>query len=255
MNRDIDHCLSAHEIASYVNGDLRGGEKAEIEGHLDECRLCADAIEGVAGLEVKQDNLSSADSVLTRLRLQAASGAPSLPVRQAVSRVWPARPYLALAATVVILAGVSAYLTRPGPGETLFQQNFEPYPSTQPVVRGAATDAGSHALRLYESRDYRGALAGFEDALKDSPNDPVLRFYAGLCQLALDRSADAIGSLEETRKLGAGELEGPADWYLSLAYLRSSNRQEARSRLTRIADAEGFYAEKARALLAALDSR
>jgi tetratricopeptide (TPR) repeat protein len=169
--------------------------------------------------------------------------------------VWSARPYLALAATVVILAGLSAYLTRPGLGETLFQQHFEPYPSTQPVVRGAATDAASHALRLYESRDYRGALAGFEDALKERPSDPVLWFYAGLCQLALGRSADAIGSLEESRRLGAGELEGPAEWYLSLAYLLSRNRDEVRSRLTRIADAGGFYAGKARALLAALDSR
>jgi tetratricopeptide (TPR) repeat protein len=253
MNRNIDRCLSAHEIASYVKGDLPDGEKAELARHLDECRLCADAVEGVAGLESKQDYLNSADLMLTRLRLRAASAAPSPPVRQSVSRVWSARPYLALAATVVILAGLSAYLTRPRPGETLFQQNFEPYPSTQPVVRGAATDARSDALRLYEARDYRGALAGFEDALKERPNDPVVRFYAGLCQLALGRSADAIGSLEATRKLGAGELEGPAEWYLSLAYLRNRDSGEARSRLTRIADAGGFYAERARALLAALD--
>jgi tetratricopeptide (TPR) repeat protein len=251
MNRNPDECLSAQAIVAYANGELRDDVKAKVERHLDECRLCAGAIEGAAGLESRQDYLNSADTVLTRLRLRAASGAPA--VRQSRSRVWSARPYLALAATVVVVAGLTAYLTRPEGGDALFQQHFEAYPSTQPVVRGAAPDAASHALFLYESRDYLGALAGFERALNERPNDPAARFYAGLCQLTLGRSADAISNLEETRKLGAGEFEGPAEWYLALAYLRSHNIGEARSRLQRIAAEGGFYADKARALLPALD--
>jgi tetratricopeptide (TPR) repeat protein len=251
MNRDADECLSAQTIVSYANGELRDAEKAEVERHLDECRLCAGAMEGVVGLESRQDYLTSADSVRTRIRLRAAFEVPS--VRQSPSRVWSALPYLALAATIVVVAGTTVYLTRPGGGEALFQQHFEPYPSTQPVVRGGATDAASHALSLYESRDYRGALAAFEEALKGRPDDAATRFYAGLCQLAAGRSSDAISTLEETRKLGAGEFERPAEWYLALAYLRSHNIGEARARLERIAAEGGFYADKARALLPALD--
>jgi tetratricopeptide (TPR) repeat protein len=250
MSRELDECLAPQTIVSYLNGSLRDDEKAEVDRHLDECRLCAGAVEGVTWLEARQEYLTSADSVLTRLRLRAASGAPS--ARQSPSRVWSARPYLALAATLVIFGGVTAYLTRAGGNEALFQQHFEPYPSTQPVVRGAATDTVSHALLLYESRDYRGALAAFEQVLKERPNDPAARFYAGLCQLVLGRSADAISNLEETRKLGAGELEGPAEWYLALGYLRH-DIGEARSRLQRIAAGGGFYADQARALLPALD--
>jgi tetratricopeptide (TPR) repeat protein len=251
MSRNIDDCLSAREILSHVNGELRDDEKAEVDRHLDECRLCAGAIEGVAHLDSRRDYLASADSLLTRLRLRAASGAPA--VGQSRARVWSARPYLALAATIVVVAGVTAYLARPGGGEALFRQHFEPYPSTQPTVRGAATEVASNALRLYESRNYRGALAGFEVAMKERPADPTARFYAGLCQLALGRSADAISSFEETRRIGGGDLEEPAEWYLALAYLRSHNIDEARSRLQRIAATGGFYADKARALLPALD--
>jgi tetratricopeptide (TPR) repeat protein len=252
MSRDLDECLSPHTVVSYVNGDLREDEKADIERHLDECRLCAGAVEGVAQLEPRQDFLTSADSLRTRLRLRAASGSSSS-VRQSPSRVWSARPYLALAATIVIVAGMTAYLLRSTTEEVLFQQHFEPYPRTRPVVRGATADAASDPVILYESRDYRGALGGFEKTLRERPNDPAARFYAGLCQLALDRSADAIGNLEETRRLGAGELDAPAEWYVALAYLRSRNLDEARSRLQRIAAAGGFYADKARALLSDLD--
>ena len=251
MSRDIDTCLSAEEILSYVNGELGHDEKDEVDRHLDECRLCAGAIEGVAHLDSRRDYLASADSVLTRLRLRAASGAPA--VRQSRAWVWSARSYLALAATAVVVAGLTGYLARPPGDEALFQQQFEPYPITHPTVRGAASEAASNALRLYETRDYTGALAGFEVAIKERPADRTARFYAGLCQLARGRTADAISSLEESRKPGGGELEEPAEWYLALAYLRSHNIDEARSRLRSIAAKGGFYADKARALLPVVD--
>jgi len=251
MNRSLDECLSAQEIVSYLNGQLRDDERAEVERHVDECRLCAGAVEGVAPLESRQDYLGSAGSILTRLRLLSASAKPV--ARQSRSRVWPSRQYLALAAALVVVASLSVYLTRPGAGEALFQQYFEPYPSSQPIVRGAATDVRSNALILYESRDYRGALAAFADSLKDQPNDAMLRFYAGLCQLVLGRSTEAIGDLEETLKQGANEFQTPAEWYLALAHLRAHNIGKARSRLNRIAEGGGFYADKARALLRELD--
>jgi tetratricopeptide (TPR) repeat protein len=251
MKNDRDECLSGQKVVSYLSGELRDDEKAEVERHLDECRLCAGAVEGVAWLESREDYVRSANSVLTRLRLRAVNATP--PVRPSRLRLRSARQYLALAAAVVVVAGMTAYLTRPGGGAALFQGSFEPYPSTQPTVRGAATYTSSNALALYESRDYRGALAGFEAGLKAQPNDATARFYAGLCRLALGRSAEAITDFEETRKLGAPEFDAPAEWYLALAHLRSENIAEARPRLKRIAEGGGFYAERARVLLAALD--
>jgi tetratricopeptide (TPR) repeat protein len=251
MKNDRDECLSGQQVVSYLSGELHDDEQAEVNRHLDECRLCAGAVEGVARLESREDYLRSADSVLTRLRLRAANATPL--ARPSRSRLWSARQYLALAAAVVVVAGVTVYLTRPAGGEALFQASFELYPSTQPTVRGAATDTSSNALVLYESRDYRGALAAFQAGLKAQPNDATAHFYAGLCLLALGRSAEAITDFEETRKMGVPEFDAPAEWYLALAHLRSENVAEARSRLKRIAERGGFYAEKARVLLAALD--
>jgi tetratricopeptide (TPR) repeat protein len=247
MNRDPDDCLSAEEVVAYLNGELRGDEKTEVDRHLDECRLCAGAIEGVAWLEPRQDYLNSAGSIRTRLRLRNATGTPA--ARQSRAWVWSAQRYFALAATVVVVAGATVYLTRPDAGDALFQEYFEPYPSTQPIVRGASADVRSNALMLYESSDYRGALAAFEDSLKAQPDNATDRFYAGLCQLALGRGPEAVSHLESMRKVGGNELQAPAEWYLALAYLRSHNLGEARSQLKRIVDGRGFYAERARVLL------
>jgi tetratricopeptide (TPR) repeat protein len=157
-----------------------------------------------------------------------------------------------MAAAILVVTGTTVYLTRPSAGESLFQRYFEAYPSTQPVVRGSATDTSSDALALYESGDYRRALASFEESLTAHPDAARVHFYAGVCRLALGRNAEAIADLEQSRKLGAGELDAPAEWYLALAELRIRNIGEARSRLQRIVAGGGFYADRARALLGEL---
>jgi tetratricopeptide (TPR) repeat protein len=178
--------------------------------------------------------------------------------------------YLTLAASLAVGVGATIYLTRPAPGEALFQRHFEPYPSTRPVVRGAVSDGGSNGLALYEARDYRGALAALEDSLEREPKDPVILFYAGLSRLALGEALEATLDLEQVLRLGDDEIRAPAEWYLALAHLRSQDpagtwyrylalaRQDrhdlapARARLERIAESGGFYQDKARKLLSDL---
>jgi tetratricopeptide (TPR) repeat protein len=247
-------CLSSAEILAWLEGTSSPERKAEIDRHLEQCRLCEAATEGVANLEWREGFLRSADSLLERIRARtaaAATGAP--PGRRRAVRLRPAPQFLALAATVVVGVGAAIVLTRPGPGEALFQRNFEPYPSTRPVVRGDRTAGSPGALALYEAGDYRGALAQLEESLRRDPNDPVARFYAGVCRLALGRTQEATLDLEQVMRLGGDDLRAPAEWYLALARLRANDPEGARAHLERIAASEGFYRERARALLPELN--
>lgn len=246
-----DPCLTAPEIVTFLDGQLPEARRVEIERHLDECRLCGAAVEGVAALEWREGFLRSAESILPRVRARTAALARSAAQRRV--RRPPVTRYLALAATLVLGLGGAVYLARPGPGEALFQRYFEPYPSTQPIVRGVTPDGKSNALALYEARDYRGALAAFEVSLAREPDDAVVRFYAGLCRLALGRAPEAAVDLEQVSRLGPNELRAPADWYLALIHLRGRDLGEARSRLKHIAESGGFYQDKARALVSELD--
>ena len=247
-------CLAASEILAYVNGEPPEARGAEIEAHLDECRLCQEAVEGVAGLEWREGFLKSTDKVLARVRsrtdeaVMAAAVAPPT-----ASRFRPAPRYLTLAAALAVASGAAIYLSRTGPAEALFLRHFEPYPSTRPIVRGATGDDMATALALYEARDYRGALAVLDGHLARDPKDPVILFYAGLSRLALGQGPEAARNLEQVIRLGESELEGPAEWYLALAHLRSEDFAAARSRLAGIAGGDGFYGDQARSLLSEME--
>jgi tetratricopeptide (TPR) repeat protein len=249
MTDETSPCLTASEILAYLDGELAVARRAEVDRHLDECRLCGTAIEGVAGLEWREGFLRSTEALRGRIRARTTIEVTAAAARRA-SRFRPTPQYLVLAATVLVGVGTAIVLSRPGPAESLFRRNFEPYPSTRPVVRGAP--GSPTALALYEASDYRGALAALEDALRREPNDSVARFYAGLCRLALGQTREATQDLEEVLRQGQGELREPTEWYLALAHLRL-NPVEARSHLERIAAGGGFYKVKARTLLGELD--
>jgi tetratricopeptide (TPR) repeat protein len=254
MRDEQNQCLTAPEILAYLEGGLTEDRRAEVGNHLDTCRLCGDAVEGVAGLEWREGFLRSTDALLKRIRARSAAVATAAapPLRRPAPRFRQAAQYLTLAATLVVGVGTAVVLTRPGPGEVLFERHFEPYPSMRPVVRGGAEADSSRALDLYEARDYRGALAAFEQELGRAPNDAMARFYAGLCRMAVGRDQEATLDLERVLRLGEKELHAPAEWYLALIHLRGNDPAEARPHLERISAAGGFYQDKARALLSEL---
>jgi hypothetical protein len=259
MSDEPDRCLTDADIVAWLDGSVPDRRRSEIARHLDDCRLCAAAVEGVAGLQSREEFLESARSVRARVRAHTATMLSTSRRRNPWFRTAP--PYLALAATVVLAVGAGVLLTRPAPGEALFQRYFEPYPSTQPVFRGAnegptrgdaTADSTATALALYEAHDYGRALDLFDARLQRVPDDAVVLFYAGLSRLALGRSREAARDLELARRAG-GELPAPAEWYLALAELRGRDVTAARSSLKRIAEREGFYQDRARALLSELD--
>jgi tetratricopeptide (TPR) repeat protein len=245
-------CLAASEILAYLDGELAEARRAEVDRHLDECRLCAAAVEGVAGLEWRDGFLRSTDALLARVRARTATLVTAAPRRPA-ARFRHAPQYLTLAATLTIGVGAAIVLSRPGPGEALFLRSFEPYPSTRPILRGGPTSGGSNALALYEARDYRAALASLQESLGRQPNDAVAHFYAGLCRLALGQPREATFDLDEALRLGDEELRVPAEWYLALAHLPGRHPAEARPILQRIVAHGGFYRDKAQSLLHDLD--
>jgi tetratricopeptide (TPR) repeat protein len=254
MTDEIIPCLSASEVLACLEGTLPAARKAEIDRHLEECRLCAAAIEGVATLEWPEGFLRSTDALLARVRARTGTAvAAAAAARRRAPRFRHAPQFLALAATVVVGVGSAIVLTRPKPAQALFQRSFEPYPSMRPVVRGDRTAGSPGALALYEAGDYRGALAGLEDSLRRDPNDPVARFYAGVCRLALGRTREATLDLEQVLRLGAEDLRAPAEWYLALVRLRANDPAGARAHLERIAASDGFYRDRAGALLLELD--
>lgn len=276
MSDDQDCCLAPPEILAYLDGAVSERRKAEIDQHLDACRLCGAAVEGVAGLEWREGFLKSTDSLLARVRARTAVAAAGRPRLQ---RFRAAPLYLTLSATLVVTLGTTLLL-RPSRDEALFQRYFEPYPSASPVVRGradhrdasvereaavvglAASRSGcptanerACGLGLYESGDYQRARAAFDEVLRRQPNDALARFYAGVSRLALGQTREAALDLENVLERGTDELRTPAEWYLALAHLRGRTPSQARPHLEHLVASGGSYEDRARALLSELDQQ
>src|SRR5262249_34293342 len=101
MSGEREDCLTTGEILAYLDRGLPESERAAADRHLDDCRLCADAVEGVAGMARRSAFPESADRVLVRLRERTARTAATN-VRRLPVRLWIRPPYLALAATLLV---------------------------------------------------------------------------------------------------------------------------------------------------------
>jgi tetratricopeptide (TPR) repeat protein len=242
-------CLAAADILAYLGRELPPERILRIEEHLDHCRLCSAAVEGVGEMEGRERFLPGVESLNARVRARSAAAR-----HRARALLKPARAhYLALAATLVVGLGAGLYLTRQSPGQQLFAEHFEPYPSTRPLVRGEAPkDPLSDALARYEARDYESALRALEEILARQPDEPTALFYSGIASLCLGQPRPAASSLERVLVLGGTDYRAPAEWYLALAHLRMDDRDEARARLERISAGEGFYRQRAADLLGRL---
>jgi anti-sigma factor RsiW len=253
MSGEREDCLTTQEILAYLDGEMPEREKSGADRHLDDCRLCTGAVEGVAAMERRSVFPDSADRVLARLRERTARTAAPRVLRLPARR-WIAPRYLPLAAMLLVGVGTAAYFSRPSAGEALFLRHFEPYPSIQPAVRGTATATSlSAALAQYERRDYRAALPALQEEVARKPEDATARFYAGMCRLALGQSRQAIDDLERVARAAGDDLQTPAEWYLALARLRAGDPAGARKDLAQIAEGRGFYRDQARGLLAEVE--
>jgi hypothetical protein len=237
-------CLNLDQMIGYVDHKLAPEQRLQIEAHLDECRLCSEAVEGV---RIYPD----------RNELRETIGAPSYDIHlrpawiEFLKNNWKA----AYAIAAMLLLGLSStfYLMREKPNETLFAESFHRYPSPASLVRGGQAGGKlAAALGQYEAENLAGALKIFQEILAAEPGNITAHFYAGLVCLELKDSPSAITHLQNARAGKSHELAEPAAWYLALAYLQKNDMAATQSMLSQIIAEDGAYEEKAAKLLESL---
>lgn len=168
-----------------------------------------------------------------------------------------ARPVVGLGEMAAVLfIGICAYawVSRTSPNEKLFARFYEPYLNVvASATQGAAAQGEkAMALQLYENSQYKEALVCLRDMLRGNAQDAELLFYAGLTGIQLQEYGQAQAYLQQALRLPAHALTQQAAWYLSLVHVKRGQADQALLLLKELADGNGFYREKARALLAAL---
>jgi tetratricopeptide (TPR) repeat protein len=157
--------------------------------------------------------------------------------------------YYAAAAVVVLLLAVKVLLPGQQTSEELFAENFTPYLNVfEPMTRGAdIATKRTEAFQAYEQKNYKEAAILFKELLAAEKRSEVL-FLLGNTNLMLGQVTEAKENFV-TLIRDFDDMDLPAKWYLSLCYLKSDDRENARKMLREVGQTENSYASRAKELL------
>lgn len=206
-------CLSLKKLQAYHHGELHASGVRQVEEHLIDCQLCNGALEGL----IASSNSSIDTKNIRSLRFAAAN-----------TRFNPIRMAAILAIGLVITA---AFLFWPKPeGSTLYTEFYQRPSITRIQLRGAAQTQAQEALQValtaFQQQDFKSAISQLEQHLERFPDDSQGYFWAGITQLEIGNSNQAIKHLEIAKSQETEENE-KASWYLALAYLQKGENSKA----------------------------
>ena len=153
---------------------------------------------------------------------------------------------------LVLLAGgvlITNYLTRGVSVTTIYSHYFNPEDALI-AVRSVNDKVAfvEEGMRLYQQRDYTGAIAAFSR----EPANLLGKLYSGFSCMQLERYEEAEHYFNEILEHNDNLLLDQAEWNLGLCYLISGDREKALNMFAKISAGNTVYQKKALELLTKL---
>ncbi|MCB0610598.1 MAG: hypothetical protein H6562_00845 [Lewinellaceae bacterium] len=232
-------------IEKYMTGAMNNDERRAFEEQMAGDPELAEAIRVEKWMQA-----AAADQewIALRRQLQQADQRRAGTKRPFLRPVWI---WTSAAAAILLLAVWSIlHIGRPAspPDYTAY---FEPYPLVL-QQRGETSDRPG-LQEAYRSGDFQKAVPLLEQWAGQDPGDITPVFYLGIAQLADNHPEKATGYLQKAAASETAFAE-QAGWYLALAWLGSGRQEEAVTQLQAIIRARSYQWEKARELLAVIES-
>jgi len=239
---DTGH-LSHQAIAMCAEGMTNGVKQLlitdDVKNHLAGCSICQEKI--IALYHVIADEPEIMDTI-------AKSGNITLRNSFFFRAKKGSFIFLSLAAFILLLVALNTFLFKSSlTPEQLFDKHFSPYQNLI-TVKGAGDYSLSRAMLFYDVKDYDSAVILFKAVIAGYSNQAETMFYLGNAYLALHEADSGIVWLEKSLAANT-KFSNAAQWYLSLAYLKSRDVESAKTLLKKIQDNGGFYSKKADKLL------
>jgi len=228
-------CLSVEQIRDYVNQKLTPAEKHQVQNHLLQCPICSDAVEGAETYAGEYEKMVAESKRQLKFRLKSKK------------IVWMYRTSWVAAAAIVMffLLNVQEYFQKQSPCQILYQQYFEPYPNTIPLVRGnQSANQLQYAMAAYEIGDYKKSLSYLKPIYKAHPDSSIVRFYTGMCYLGKNNSHDALKVLGPLTENQADVYYTKALWYTALALMKEGHIGKSGQILSQLSEKNHEFTEK-----------
>jgi tetratricopeptide (TPR) repeat protein len=240
---------SIEHIEKYLLGKLSDSERETFEMRMREDKKFSRMVENHRSL-LRGIEIGFNKEIKNMLKDEESAHAGSLSSRK--TKFYSIRMITGVAAAILIVL-ILAYFLRPQkttPTE-IFADYYSVYPNIEiPISR--SEEIGTIAYSAYEKGKYSSALNEFLEIKKENPDNPAPYFYAGICQIELNRPEEAIRLFREVQDLDTSKYTIPSMWYEALSYLKTGNQEEAAHLLTALSTKDSSYAQKAQEIIKTL---
>ena len=243
---------SIKEIEEYIHNELIGEDLSLFEAELASNKKLEDEI-----AFIKSIDRALKESDIMRLRANLEHISEEISTNKHKERSFAGRftvrriALSTVAACMVFLIGISGILSESSTSRDLYQKYYNKYASGV-TVRSASINANkilSEALFKYENQDYTAALDLFNQVILSNPGNMAGHFYAGVSLQETGRYRNAIKEYESVIENKDNLFTEQAEWYTGLCYLQTNEDKKAFKQFKKIAQGEGFYQQKAEAIL------
>lgn len=230
-------------LDQYFNGLLTPGEARSVEARADSDPAFGEEFSLRQAMEAFPRKEAERETMVDLLKTigkdyfkDEISDSPGLKVVRNNLRRW-----LALAASLALIAVAIWFLRQPEPKTPTYQEYARHAPLSLTVM-GETEQVRTEAEAAFRQKDYSGALAALDQVLVAEPGNVKASFYRGICLLELDRTAEARAVFEPFAA-GSSALREDAAWYVALSFLKEQNIEACKTELAKIRPGEAHYKE------------
>jgi tetratricopeptide (TPR) repeat protein len=158
------------------------------------------------------------------------------------------------AASIIAIFGLGFYFTQSSTSSSIYDKYYQSYPNVvAPTVRGEnSDDIKAEAFYQYDNGNYKKSLELFSNIYTTDKDDYAL-FYKALSFMELNKTIEAIVTLNEFDLAKNNSFTPFVKWYLSLAYIKDNQKEKAIPLLKSLSKTENPQQEMAKKLLEDLD--
>lgn len=252
QHTEIQNTASIEDLENYINNELSFEEMASFDAEIASNIRLQEEIN-----LIKNINQALAEDDVMRLRnnLQniASQAADEKQNQRAFAGKFNFKRIITstVAASVIVLLGLTGVLTRQQSTGDIYQKFYSKY-EIAGTVRSAKLNENKTfnlALQKYENKDYTEAINLFGQVISNDPNNMAGHFYSGMSLQEKGKYTTAINEYKIVIDNKDNLFTEQAQWYTGLCLLQTNENKKAYRQFKKIAESNGFYQQKANDIL------
>lgn len=240
------------EIEAYIYNELSDEEMASFETELSSNKSLSEEIELIRNIDlaIRENEVMQLRNSLQGI---AAKNASEKQTELSFIARFKARKVIlsSIAASLILLLGITGLLTRQTPQDKLYQKFYTAY-NISGISRSAAPSPDQNlaaALQKFDNKEYQTAIDLFNKVTDHDQNNTVAHFYTGAAMQENGNFKKAIDHYNLVVKNKDNLFMEQAQWYIGLCYLQTNENKKAYKQFKNIAENQGFYQPKAQAII------